>query len=543
MKIRMPNVFDGATRTLVVAGTFAFPASVLAQTAPHPPQEMPAVVSRGMEDTRLLPQTVSDAHMIEMKVELAWLADPVTSYCPLEAWTVGSTLEVHGQVPSEADQAHALQLAREGSGMRVVSKLVLNPRLRAPANRKPQDVLHREAFNALQQRFPQQATAITVSTLADSQIVLKGTVPTYEDKLAISRHLRQATACSCISNQLQVLAAAQAHAAHKPEAQAKESTATLLPPERLKSQTIQPVADLPHVDLAVPATLPPAPPAVVAAHKPDTPAKKSSDARPAPEAPPVTAAKPAAKPVVYTTKWRRLDPSEVAMPKKSEPPGSSKAPADAKKPEKSSLTSMQQTPSANENSNASSGSRALAKADTAVVSPNPERAPIAGTSTSRPQYVMASAANVTPAMAPPAGFQVSSPGKSTPYVADGVVLIDSTFKPAAPSQQAMGPKSTTVARTGPYVTNGVILLSDSTEDRLSELNPALAALQTRLRQRIADICGKTSRDVEVRAITETQVAVRVRANSTLEGEELSNRIMQLPELRPCQVSLDVLVMK
>ena len=89
----------------------------------------------------------------------------------------------------------------------------------------------------------------------------------------------------------------------------------------------------------------------------------------------------------------------------------------------------------------------------------------------------------------------------------------------------------------------MILVSDTTNEEVQPTNPALAALQTHLRQRIADVCGKPSRDVEVHARSETDLSVRVKANSTLEGEELSQRIFHLPELGPCQVSLDVLVMK
>jgi hypothetical protein len=156
---------------------------------------------------------------------------------------------------------------------------------------------------------------------------------------------------------------------------------------------------------------------------------------------------------------------------------------------------------------------------------------------------MASAAKPSPAPVSPVASQTPAPAKGAPYVTDGVVFIDSSFKPAAHSQSATGQKPPEIVRTGPYVTNGVILFADAGDDRHAQANPALAALQTHLRQRIADVCGKTSRDVEVHAVTETEVAVRVKANSTLEGEELSNRILQLPELGPCQVSLDVLVMK
>jgi len=121
--------------------------------------------------------------------------------------------------------------------------------------------------------------------------------------------------------------------------------------------------------------------------------------------------------------------------------------------------------------------------------------------------------------------------------------VETAIKPAGHSVSPATPKPPAVLRTGPYVTNGVILFSGSANDELLNSNPSLRAFQTRLQQRIAAVCGKSINDIEVTAVTDTNVSVRVRARSTLEGEELSNRIFQLPELGPCQVSLDVVVIK
>ena len=46
---------------------------------------------------------------------------------------------------------------------------------------------------------------------------------------------------------------------------------------------------------------------------------------------------------------------------------------------------------------------------------------------------------------------------------------------------------------------------DSANEDLLKSNPALAALQTHLQQRIAAACGKSSKDIEVKATTETDV--------------------------------------
>ena len=144
----------------------------------------------------------------------------------------------------------------------------------------------------------------------------------------------------------------------------------------------------------------------------------------------------------------------------------------------------------------------------------------------------------------PAARQQARPvAKLEPHVAEGVIVVETAIKPAAHSQSATAPKPPAVLKTGRYVTNGVILLSNPADEEILHANPALRALQRHLQQRIAAVCGKSSNDIEVTAVTETNVAVRVRVRSTLEGEDLSNRIFQLPELGPCQVSLDVLVMK
>ena len=116
---------------------------------------------------------------------------------------------MHGQVSNEIVLGHVLRIARAESGMPAVSKVQLNPALRPPTSSKPQEVLHREAFEALRKGFPTQIPSITITTRADGEIVLKGTIATYEDRLAVSRHLREATACSSILNQLRVLAEPQ----------------------------------------------------------------------------------------------------------------------------------------------------------------------------------------------------------------------------------------------------------------------------------------------------------------------------------------------
>lgn len=593
MKTRIGNLLRGTAQTLLVVGGLSIPPTAKTQTVPSPSLEKPTALARSTDEAGSLLQGTQAPHVLAMRVELAWLADPLTSSCRLEAHPSGGALEVRGQVPSEAVREHALRLARAESGMPVTSKVQLNAALRTPAGNKAQDALHREAFNALRQGFPAQAPSISIRTLADGEIVLKGTVPTYEDKLAISRRLRQATACRCVINELHV--PAQPHENPMPSKPRTES-ATLLAPERLKSQGIQPVVHTqggsggptePGVREGGPVGPPESavqalPPSSSASHSPTetkqtgvspSPAKASgrdaaassspkptAHAEPAraqaapPSSPP--AAKPAAKPTVYQTKWRRLEPNEVPAPKKVTPATPSKessgeptqeAPATPSK----SRTYLRVIPSSNERDSSSSNNPP--PRDVAPLQPKG----VLSRESSLPPPVAASpdasglgrhdvvipAAQHLPVSGPPAPAKESAVVRKEPYVTDGVVIIETMVKPASHSAPGTEQKPPTIVRTGPYVTSGVIWFSDPESPKALPKDPALADLQTRLQERIATVCGKSKTDVEVTAVSETDITVRIKANSTLEGEEFSNRIFRLPELGPCQVSLDVLVMK
>jgi hypothetical protein len=480
-----------------------------------------------------------------MKVELAWLADPVTSPWRLEARTVGGKLEVHGQVPNEVVLERALQVAHGECGTTVVSKVQLTPTLRPPSLNRPQELLHREAFDAMRQGFPEQAAAISVSTRANGEIVLKGTVPTYEDKLAISRHLREATACRSVKNELRVLTEPK-DGSVSGGLHALEATA--LPPQRPKQDPVQTVS---HMSVSE------APTVASVSHRPDSGLEEATahadnaNGHPSTEKPSASGAKPAAKPLVYQTKWRKLDPGEVGVPKKTVPAATAKEPAAASKTAASTdHTFLRVIPSPKEELKDSSGGSPLPKTDLAHLSKQPSQP--------RSELVQHSASSadppaekpsrpVTAAYPPPPPVRAPLPppltvAKREPYVSEGVVIVESMIKPAGHSMSPAVPKPA-VLRTGPYVTNGVILFSDSANEDHASPNPALKALQTRLQQRIAAACGKASSDVEVTAAAETTVTVRVKARSTLEGEELSNQIFRLPELAPCQVSLDIVVMK
>lgn len=174
---------------LAAAGALGLNTTLQAQTAPG---ATPAAVA------------ADRGRLAELKVELGWTGDPQTFSCPLQAHAIGVLLEVKGAVPSESVRQQALRIARAESGLRVVDSLEVKPKLPRAIATQPVNVLERHAHEALAQAVPQAVPGVTVSVWTKGQVLVKGTVDTYEDKLAVSRCLRKVEGCTCVVNQLRV---------------------------------------------------------------------------------------------------------------------------------------------------------------------------------------------------------------------------------------------------------------------------------------------------------------------------------------------------
>src|SRR5581483_490140 len=133
-----------------------------AQTSPSllPPVKAPASWAVGIGSAQ---STCDSPQLAEMKVELAWMANPLTFPYQLEARTVGTVLEVRGEVLTQADREQALRMAQEESGMRVVDRLQINSRLNVAHTTMPASVLQRQAIASLGNELPQRAKDLSVS--------------------------------------------------------------------------------------------------------------------------------------------------------------------------------------------------------------------------------------------------------------------------------------------------------------------------------------------------------------------------------------------
>lgn len=179
---------------------------VLAQRWSHP------YIARGLDSNSPAragaegppPLSEADARTAEIKVELAWLANQLTYPCMLAARVQDGKLEVGGQVPNPVVRQQALLIARDHSGLPIVDKLTVQPAAEAPTVRVPDAVLCRQAVASLAKAFPSYAYQFHVEAAATGQITVLGTIPSYEEKLAVSRRLSQLEGCTAVYNQLTI---------------------------------------------------------------------------------------------------------------------------------------------------------------------------------------------------------------------------------------------------------------------------------------------------------------------------------------------------
>src|SRR5262245_51993071 len=96
-----------------------------------------------------VPLSPSHACLVEMQVELAWLADSLTFPHPMAARIMDTSLEIGGVVPTESVRQRAVYLARECSGMKVADRLHVQPGPPQPPVHVAESVLARNASGAV----------------------------------------------------------------------------------------------------------------------------------------------------------------------------------------------------------------------------------------------------------------------------------------------------------------------------------------------------------------------------------------------------------
>jgi len=273
---------------LLVALVLAAPAAAQAERpwarwfGPRPAAEKPAAPA----PTRLT----------EIQVEVAWLADPLTFPYYLEAHVAAGKLEVRGYVPNRAVHDQALNLARVYSALPVVDALKEHASLLVRPGHMPAAQLQSSVVSALREALPRSAAQLTVQCGTDGKVTVGGTVPTHDERLAVSHALRRLYGCTSVQNRTRV----PGDTAPAPAAPALAKEAA---PKRPPVKT-PPAWDGARVAAKTPAE--PAPQAVTAAAdgpRLETPAPASASA-PADEAKPPAPPPPASPAVAARVKQR-----------------------------------------------------------------------------------------------------------------------------------------------------------------------------------------------------------------------------------------------
>lgn len=430
------------------------------------------------------------ARLTEIRVELAWLADPTTFPYEVAAHVDGSRLEVGGIVPNDALRQRALQVAKAQCSLQVVDKLILLPSAAVESVHDKNDNLCRTASLALTKTFNRFPGNFQVDADPHGVVTVAGEVPTCEDKLTVSRRLAQLTGCTSVVNHLTV---ARVVRDGKPFTPISADGKVVLPGEPkdlLRTQPAEAVAVKPT----------PSPkPTLAVATKPTTP--------------PV-AAKPTTT-AVTTPVATRPTPLPVTTPV-------------ATRPTTSTATAVVVTPTT-----------------------SPATAPVATTpAPTAPKPTTVAAAPVPPAKLPPSVLgssdvlQAPASAVARPTNNNNGIVLASATQPAAPATTA--PRTPTTGPAKP------VAVADAPA-KAAPSKPATAAAVTKpataptvspevvaqVKQRIERSCGSKVRDLTVTASGKNQLDLHFCVKTESDGQLLGVQVLKMPELAPYKVELKV----
>lgn len=176
--------------------------------------------------------------LAEIRIEIAWLNDPITFPYYLEARTVGTTLEVRGYVPNKHVRAHALNLARVRSTLSVKDALKEHPSLLVTTARMSPQQLHSSVTTALREALPRQSQKLQVRCGVDGRVTVAGAVASWDEKLAVSNALRRLHGCTSVQNLTQAPGETAPTKGTSPQV-------TQRPPEKKGGSQLPPIVETP----------------------------------------------------------------------------------------------------------------------------------------------------------------------------------------------------------------------------------------------------------------------------------------------------------
>jgi hypothetical protein len=142
--------------------------------------------------------------LLEILVELAWLADPVTFPYFLEARVEGPALHLRGFVPSISVRDQALKLARLHCPMSAQDDMKIRPGISVRPVRLPADQMEKAARTSLGVFFPRTDGHFQIRADNAGHVQVRGFVNSFEEKLALSQELRRLHGSTAVINLVHV---------------------------------------------------------------------------------------------------------------------------------------------------------------------------------------------------------------------------------------------------------------------------------------------------------------------------------------------------
>jgi hypothetical protein len=194
----LPGIVGGLLAMAVVVPAPLASAQILARLRNR---QMPAWMGR--YDTSALLSSEYQ-RLAEMKVELALLSDIATFPYDCHAYANGNTLELRGNVPNETIRQRAMDLARRNTFLRGIDGLKIQPNLSVRSPLRPSRQLQQEAAELLSKVLGEPAKQMTLDARPNGVLVVTGTIDSVESKLEISRLFRRLPGCTAVLNELTV---------------------------------------------------------------------------------------------------------------------------------------------------------------------------------------------------------------------------------------------------------------------------------------------------------------------------------------------------
>jgi osmotically-inducible protein OsmY len=531
----MRTALRRAGLALVAAGTLGIVPPALAQKLPEYPlhSETAAQPMEVADSPQAMPE--GEARLLEIKVELALMADLSTFPYHLAARASGGTVEVRGYIPNDIVRQRAMKIARDTCSLEISDELRTHPTLSYRSAVVAPRPLEEAVLDALQQAFPEASKDITVKARPNGEVTLTGSISSWEEKLAVSHSLRKVRGCSAVVNHLKVPTTVKqglklTRVSADGEQMVPAEFAEDLPPG-MRAPMMGGQGNGPNRVMMSPANG-----EQVDTHwVPTRPAGNGKGAWTRGSGSPYSPYPAMAIGKTNSGNWQHSSRSAVAATDSSPGPDAQTrtegtgAPADewqdppAPRPKIKTTRSQPTGPPTWESGtedvpagplpvgkDSSSGS--ASKLKSAAFQQSYERESETALPPVTPTKVNSKGSAHEAAESPPEPRSLVPPKKSEPTISEK-----------------------------PYESKGVATLEDPDGEDEPVSPPVPATVAQRMKECIEKACAGKGRNVEVTVRSANSLMVRLKARNTTEGASLSKKILDLPELGPYQVNLEVKV--